>query len=210
MYKVFINSKCIILTSKLPSSSKKRVLPLAETPLSKILKIVRLTSIKKLYLYDQDPERLLQLFKAKIPIVQAGGGIVKNQNHKFLFIHRKGKWDLPKGKIDKGETPKACAKREVEEETGVKKLEVKQLAGMTYHIFKQNNTFQLKETFWFHMRTNYSGKLKPQQNEDITKAVWKSDSKAFKALKNSYPNIIYLFKKISQNHIRTWLGTKEV
>ena len=102
---------------------------------------------------------------------------------------------MPKGKIDKGETLEE-AKREVKEETGVKKLQINGLAGVTYHIFKRNDQYQLKETHWFNMVTTYTGKLKPEDfQEDITKAKWKGQKTA-KALENSYGNIKYLLRKI--------------
>lgn len=143
-----------------------------------------------------DPATLLKTFKSKLPVVQAGGGLVRNQSGKMLFIFRKGKWDLPKGKIDKGETLEKGAKREVKEETGVKKLELNGLAGVTYHIFKRNDKYQLKETHWFHMTTTYTGKLKPELQEDITEAKWKGSKKTEKALENSYGNIRHLLKDL--------------
>ena len=143
-----------------------------------------------------DPTMLLESFKSKLPVVQAGGGLVRNQSGKMLFIFRKGKWDLPKGKINKGETFGEGAKREVKEETGVKKLQLNDLAGITYHIFKRNNKYQLKETHWFYMDTTYTGKLKPQIEEDITIVKWKGPDKTAEALENSYGNIKYLLKDL--------------
>jgi len=67
---------------------------------------------------------------------------------------------------------------------------------VTYHIFKRNDKYQLKETHWFHMTTTYTGKLKPELQEDITKAKWKGPKKTVKALENSYGNIKYLLKDL--------------
>ena len=196
MYKVFINTKWIILTTSLPKFKHALVLPLAATSFQTILQVLKETKAKKIYLIGDDPATLLGTFKSKLPVVQAGGGLVRNQSGKMLFIFRKGKWDLPKGKIDKGETLEKGAKREVKEETGVKKLQLNGLAGVTYHIFKRNNKYQLKETHWFHMTTTYTGKLKPELQEDITKAKWKGLKKTAKALENSYGNIKYLLKDL--------------
>jgi len=194
MYKVFINTKWIILTTSLPKFKHALVLPLAATSFQTILQVLKETNAKKIYLIGDDPATLLGTFKSKLPVVQAGGGLVRNQSGKMLFIFRKGKWDLPKGKIDKGETLEKGAKREVKEETGVKKLQLNGLAGVTYHIFKRNDKYQLKETHWFHMTTTYTGKLKPELQEDITKAKWKGLKKTAKALENSYGNIKFLLK----------------
>ena len=195
-YKVFINTKLMILTTSLPKSKRALVLPLAATSFQTILQVLKETKAKKIYLIGDDPATLLGTFKSKLPVIQAGGGLVRNQSGKMLFIFRKGKWDLPKGKIDKGETLEKGAKREVKEETGVKKLQLNGLAGVTYHIFKRNDKYQLKETHWFHMTTTYTGKLKPELQEDITKAKWKGPKKTVKALENSYGNIKYLLKDL--------------
>ena len=186
----------MILTTALPKSKNSLVFPLETTTFQTILQVLNETKARKIYLMGYDPATLLKTFKSKLPVVQAGGGLVRNQSGKMLFIFRKGKWDLPKGKIDKGETLEKGAKREVKEETGVKKLELNGLAGVTYHIFKRNDKYQLKETHWFHMTTAYTGKLKPELQEDITKAKWKGPKKTAKALENSYGNINYLLKDL--------------
>ena len=186
----------MILTTALPKSKNSLVFPLETTSFQTILQVLKETKARKIYLMGDDPATFLKSFKSKLPVVQAGGGLVRNQSGKMLFIFRKGKWDLPKGKIDKGETLEKGAKREVKEETGVKKLELNGLAGVTYHIFKRNDKYQLKETHWFHMTTTYTGKLKPELQEDITEAKWKGPKKTEKALENSYGNIRYLLKDL--------------
>jgi len=186
----------MILTTALPKSKNSLVFPLETTSFQTILQVLKETKARKIYLMGDDPATLLKIFKSKLPVVQAGGGLVRNQSGKMLFIFRKGKWDLPKGKIDKDETLEKGAKREVKEETGVKKLELNGLAGVTYHIFKRNDKYQLKETHWFHMTTTYNGKLKPEFQEDITEAKWKGPKKTVKALENSYGNIKYLLKDL--------------
>lgn len=196
MYKVFVNKKEIILTTVTPKKTKAKVLPLKETSLTEIIRILRTTRVKTLYLLHDNPKKLLALFKKKLPVTIAAGGVVQNQDGKLLFIYRKNRWDLPKGKVDKGETLQEGAKREVKEETGVKKLTVGALAGITYHIFKRNNRYQLKESHWFYMTTPYEGNLIPETKEDITEAVWKGKKKTTKALEKTYPNIVNLFDQV--------------
>ena len=195
MYKVFVNKKEIVLAVNAPKKPKVKVLPLQETPLKKIIRILRTTKVETLYLVHHNPKKLLPLFKKKLPVAVAAGGVVQNEEGKVLFIYRKKRWDLPKGKVEKGETLQEGAKREVKEETGVKKIKVGDLVGVTYHIFKRNNRYQLKESHWFYMTTKYEGELVPQTKEDITKAVWKGKKKTLKALEKTYPNIAHLFAK---------------
>ena len=195
MYKVFVNQKEIILTSTAPKGKGVKVLPLKSTPFKNIIRIIRTTRVKRLYLMHDNPKKLLSGFKKKLPVTIAAGGVVQNEEGKLLFIYRKKRWDLPKGRIDKGETLEGAAKREVKEETGVKKIKVGKLAGVTYHVFKRNNRYQLKETHWFFMKTSYKGVLTPEFKEDITKASWKNKSKTAKAIKKTYPNIEDLFDK---------------
>jgi 8-oxo-(d)GTP phosphatase len=195
MYKVFVNQKEIILTSTAPKGKGVKVLPLKSTPFKNIIRIIRTTRVKRLYLTHDNPKKLLSGFKKKLPVSIAAGGVVQHEEGKLLFIYRKKRWDLPKGRVDKGETLEGAAKREVKEETGVKKIKVGKPAGVTYHVFKRNNRYQLKETHWFFMKTSYEGVLTPEIKEDITKATWKNKSKTAKAIKNTYPNIEDLFDK---------------
>ena len=195
MYKVFVNQKEIILTSTAPKGKGVKVLPLKSTPFKNIIRIIRTTRVKRLYLMHDNPKKLLSGFKKKLPVTIAAGGVLQHEEGKLLFIYRKKRWDLPKGRVDKGETLEGAAKREVKEETGVKKIKVGKPAGVTYHVFKRNNRYQLKETHWFFMKTSYEGVLTPEIKEDITKATWKNKSKTDKAIKKTYPNIEDLFDK---------------
>ena len=139
-------------------------------------------------------KKILKLFMHKIPVVVAGGGFVINKKGKVLFIYRNGKWDLPKGKVDKGESIERAAMREVEEETGVKNLKIERFLHTTFHIFKRNGEYRLKQTHWFIMSTDYKGKLVPEKSEGIKRVKWKGPKKTKKALKNSYHNIKILFE----------------
>ena len=136
---------------------------------------------------------LISHFKKKLKVIRAGGGIVKNYKDETLFIYRRDKWDLPKGKMDKGESIEETALREVEEETGVKNLSIIDLFKQTYHIFKKNNKYYLKETTWFNMKTDYAETLKPEIKEEITRVVWKSKTQ-IKNIKNTYSNIKLLLE----------------
>ncbi|WP_342747822.1 NUDIX hydrolase [Nonlabens arenilitoris] len=134
--------------------------------------------------------------------MKAGGGLVINKENKFLFIHRNGKWDLPKGKSNRFEGMKKTAKREIEEETGVKKLKIVDKLGCTYHVFNRKSSLKLKLTHWYLLETNYKGKLAPQEEEGIDIATWLDQEEAEKALESSYSNIKELFPDQTLNFKR--------
>jgi 8-oxo-dGTP pyrophosphatase MutT (NUDIX family) len=131
----------------------------------------------------------LRSFCELLPNVVAGGGKVLNSEGRILFIFRNGKWDLPKGKAENKETIDQTALREVEEETGVEDLKITKPLEITYHIFKRNDKYFIKKTYWFEMFSTYTGDLKPQKNEGITKVKWVSPKKLIKVRKNIYANI---------------------
>jgi 8-oxo-dGTP pyrophosphatase MutT (NUDIX family) len=123
-------------------------------------------------------------------LIQAGGGLVKNEKSEILFIFRRGKWDLPKGKLDAGETLEQCALREVKEETGIGHLELIQFLLITEHDYKEKGRAILKETHWWLMKTIGNQTLIPQKEEDITEIRWIGPAD-FKIIKqNTYPAIL--------------------
>jgi len=101
-------------------------------------------------------------------LIRAGGGLVENEKGEVLFMFRRGKWDLPKGKLDPGETLESCALREVKEETGVSQLELIQFLLVTEHEYEERGLFILKETHWYRMKTTSHESLIPQTEEDIS------------------------------------------
>ena len=198
MYKVFINKLSIILTSKNKSLSQENSFLLSSITLNEILKKVR--KHKKIFLYHPKKSELLKVFKSKIKVISASGGIVKNDNNQILFIYRRGKWDLPKGKAEKGESIRETAVREVIEETGIEKLKIDKYFSNTFHIVRNNKKYFLKETSWFLMSSNFKGKLKPQLNEGIKSVKWKTFDDAKKIKKKTYGNIsIILTDFLKQN-----------
>jgi 8-oxo-dGTP pyrophosphatase MutT (NUDIX family) len=124
--------------------------------------------------------------------ILAGGGLVLNDRNELLLIFRRGKWDLPKGKLDEGETMEACALREVMEETGIKALELDAFVGKTFHEYfdKWLQEEVIKETWWYAMRTASEQALLPQAEEDIEHAIWADETTLNECLTNSYPNIL--------------------
>lgn len=130
-----------------------------------------------------------KVIRKRYRIVEAGGGLVVNQHNEVLFIYRKGKWDLPKGKLEKHEKIKKGAMREVEEECGITQPIVREELITTMHKYKMKGKECIKKTYWFIMDYEGDEELVPQLEEDITKAKWMGEEKFHKVFKNTYPSI---------------------
>ena len=122
-------------------------------------------------IYAEDYGQLVQDFNSLYKIIEAAGGVVYNENGEILVMYRRDYWDLPKGKIDKGETKAAAALREVEEETGLSQVERGDLICTTYHTYRDKKKRILKRTYWYKMTTNEK-QVTPQTEEDIEKLLW--------------------------------------
>ena len=127
----------------------------------------------------------------EMKVIVAGGGLLLNEHHELLMIFRRGFWDLPKGKLDDGETIEACALREVEEETGVGNLVSGGLLGITRHQYFDPYIKEevIKETHWYAMNVNGRPALIPQTEEDITDIRWVPLQEVPALLDNSFDTI---------------------
>ena len=140
-------------------------------------------------LMHKDLEKLKKAFFKHFTLVKAAGGLVDNADEETLMIFRRGKWDLPKGKLDTGETLEQCALREVQEETGLKEIELGNKLTTTYHTYVEFGKHILKESHWYRMHSAGNGKLIPQTEEDITDIKWVKKTEMKKLLKNSFQTI---------------------
>jgi 8-oxo-dGTP pyrophosphatase MutT (NUDIX family) len=162
----------------------------------KVLYMMRTRKLKNLdsiTLASSHAEELKEFIKSRFTIVKAAGGIVSKAD-KVLLIFRLGKWDLPKGKFDKGETPTECAVREVEEECNVK-VNLGIEICKTWHTYIHNRKSILKKTYWYAMENLDDSGLKPQKEEGILDIKWMTHAEAKTALVNSYPSMRYLYKR---------------
>ena len=157
---------------------------------------VRSKKIKTLVLVSKDLENLWNTFISMFKRVEAAGGLVKNENGEFLMIHRKGSWDLPKGKLDKGESIEECSIREVEEECGISDIKLKEKLVTTYHIYSLDKNPCIKPSHWFNMEVKGSPELTPQKEEDIEKAKWIKPKKVPDLLEKAYPSIREVFESL--------------
>ena len=134
-------------------------------------------------------EKLKHSFFKHFKIIEAAGGIVQNEKKDILFIYRRDKWDLPKGKMEEGETPEICAEREIEEETGVKNLKLKKKVGETYHTYDEFGKHILKISHWYYFTCDSKQNLQPQTVEDITETKWINTRNIKQPMNDTYENI---------------------
>ena len=139
MYKVFVNDSPIILTSSLENANNFPTYLFTDIIFEDVLKKLDKKSIKGINLISKNLEKDWTSFLKNLRVVPAAGGLVLNGKKQTLFIYRNNVWDLPKGRIEKGESIKTAAIREVEEECGIFNITIKQKLTTTYHIYFQNN-----------------------------------------------------------------------
>lgn len=189
MYTIYVGDKPIILTTEVEKETDFKSYLLKSVNIGKVIKTLNNTDLEAVHLVYKNEDKLLRKFLKLLPNVVAGGGKVYNSKNEILFIYRNDKWDLPKGKTERKESIEETAIREVEEETGVKGLSITKPLPTTYHIFKRNGKHRIKITYWFEMRTDFEGKLLPEENEGITKVEWLDAKASQEAMENSYANI---------------------
>jgi len=143
-----------------------------------------------------NPKETWREFRKNFVLIKAAGGLVKNEKGEYLFIFRNGKWDLPKGKMDPGESPAQTGLREVEEECGIKKLEIVKKIKKSYHIYELKGKQAMKKTYWFEMLCKDDAVPTPQKEEGIQKAIWVKAEEFKQWKKEMYPSIWDIVKKI--------------
>lgn len=177
-YKVFIDGCAVFFLRDLSKHDLRAENCLAmevnnAEELESVREVIRENStVERVCLYNHDLDQMWAWFTSGYKIIEAAGGLVHNHKGEVLCIHRRGMWDLPKGKIDAGETAEEAAIREVEEECGIKGLELGKLLTTTYHTYEHKGLSVLKPTYWYAMRYAGEQKLSPQQEEDIEEARW--------------------------------------
>ncbi|MBK6993986.1 MAG: NUDIX domain-containing protein [Lewinellaceae bacterium] len=145
-------------------------------------------NIRAVVLYHPDLEVLWADFQACFKVLEAAGGYVLNAQGELLVFYRRGSWDLPKGKIDKGETPEQAAVREVQEETGLLNIDLGSFLAHTYHTYEEKGRRILKKTWWYRMQTTDT-QFVPQTEEDIEEICWVTPGPWLESGVVVYPNI---------------------
>ena len=194
--KIYVDESPIYITTELTDDLKKMstrndVLFITDEKaiiVSNILNELK-TGKKRVIILSDDIEKAKAVFTDNLTNIEAAGGVVQNEKKELLFIFRRGKWDLPKGKLERNESVEICAAREIEEETGVKNLILKHKIGETYHIYEENKIQILKTSHWFYFVSTGTQTLSAQTEEDIAEVKWINTRNIKEPMANTYQNI---------------------
>ncbi len=200
MHKIYFEKRCIIICE--PGEGALTDPNAVEYHISEHFSLGTLvamfeasSSLSRIYIPTSDTGLMYRKLCAEFKEVDAAGGLVRNRRGDYLIIRRNGLWDLPKGHREKGESISTTALREVAEETGIDKLELRSLICVTDHCYLRDGIWHLKHTWWYDMYYDAPLDLSPQREEDIAKAAWIARSGVAAFVKNSYPSIAEVFRE---------------
>lgn len=195
LYKIYYSDKKIIIADEADLNFNEHNTLFAAFDNVEILqaliqKMLTGPGIDTLYVYGENPQLIWDIYKSLYTIIEAAGGLTLNKASHALLIFRNGKWDLPKGKVEKKETLEEAAIREVIEECGVKDLVIESKLCDTYHVYTLGNKEILKISHWYLMRCHDNEpELIPQIVEGITDAKWMTANETLNILDNSYSSV---------------------
>ena len=200
MHKIYFEKRCIIIClpddQALADPNAILFNIGSSTDVHGLVEMVELSeSLHRVYIPTDDVEGTYKMICAEFLEVNAGGGLVSNRRGDYLLISRNGLWDLPKGHQDPGEEISVTALREVQEETGIDQLQLRDLICITDHCYKRNGIWHLKHTWRYDMLYTDPTDLTPQTEEDIAKAAWVAKSSLPPFLTNTYPSILEVFRE---------------
>jgi 8-oxo-dGTP pyrophosphatase MutT (NUDIX family) len=199
MYKVFFNDRVVLLTDDFIRNFQVKYGLFYKyrntEDLRELIEFYRnLKRIDTLFIFHNDLDELQERFKSCFYVVEAAGGLVCNEDGRYLFMKRRDKWDLPKGKVDFGESIPQAAIREVTEECGLRNLEIVGPLMSTYHCYWLDDQSILKRTSWFEMKSTGNEPLVPQSEEDITEVKWVKKEDLREITRDTYMGILDILK----------------
>ncbi|HEY0056019.1 MAG TPA: NUDIX domain-containing protein [Pedobacter sp.] len=189
MYRIYINDTALIIADFLPGGlGNYQQIDEKEFSFLKFYRLVKGNPASVNVLLTKDPKAFFKNIRKSFLVIKAAGGVVRNNENQFLFIFRKGKWDLPKGKLDEGEKTKKAGVREVEEECGIKVSKLGDLLCKTWHVYEEKGQVVFKKTTWYNMKAERQA-LIPQLEEGITEARWLASADFDYIKQNTFPLI---------------------
>ncbi|MGI4729145.1 MAG: NUDIX hydrolase [Janthinobacterium lividum] len=191
-YTIYFDEKRLIIAETLPEGlGSYQDVSLENADLKLVYSSIKKSKSNQFLLLCKNAKSTLKKLSKSIKLIEAAGGLVRNEHKECLVIFRNGMWDLPKGKVEKDEKTRKAAVREVEEECGIKVKKVGRKICKTYHVYQmRNQELALKKTHWYRMKAENQDKLKPQKEEGITEASWFTKEKLNVLTQNTYPSII--------------------
>lgn len=192
-YRIYIDEKLLVVAEAVPKGlTDYQELNGEKADLKLIHKLItNIPNQKKFLFLCKDAKVTLKKLAKSVRLIEAAGGLVRNERKECLVIFRNGLWDLPKGKIEDGEKTRKAAVREVEEECGIHVKKAGRKICKTYHVYQQRNQeLALKKIHWYRMKAEGQEKLKPQTEEGITRACWFMREDLATLTENTYPSII--------------------
>jgi ADP-ribose pyrophosphatase YjhB (NUDIX family) len=200
MHRIYLENRCMVICSPdeqaLSDPNAVEFHPEGPEGIAALVDMFETSSsLARIYIPADDIEGTYRDFLSQFKEVNAAGGLVSNRRGDVLLIKRNGLWDLPKGHQEEGEDIRVTALREVQEETGVDQLELRDLICVTDHCYRRGGIWHLKHSWWYDMLYTDPWDLTPQREEDITKAAWVPRSGLSPYLKNTYPSIVEVFRE---------------
>jgi 8-oxo-dGTP pyrophosphatase MutT (NUDIX family) len=201
MYKIFFDDRIILLTGR-PDTLQSGGSTLTdyfsnEKDLEQLIrKFNSDKQLKRTAVVHRDLRKLSDVIKSSMKLVDAAGGVVRNEKGQILVIRRLGKWDLPKGKVEKDEKKRQAAMREVREECGINDLEIIRKLPSTYHTYWHNDKLIIKKTRWYEMIHKGNEILRPQKAEDISEIRWIFPEEISEVIKDTYLTIIDVLQHV--------------
>ncbi len=201
-YVVYFNNRQLVLTTRLPELLVSNAYGLfwGHTTFKDLTKLIQFfqyrTEVPALFAGVSNTQEIFEQLLSNFSHVEAAGGVVLNGNNEVLLIKRFGRWDLPKGKVEKGEPIAQAAVREVMEETGLQQVQLGDPLVTTYHTYTQEGKPMLKSTHWYTMQCKLANDLSPQVEEGIEQVKWVKRSDLFLYLSDSYASLMSVIKAL--------------
>ncbi len=187
MYRIYINDTALIVADFMPVGiGPNQQIDAQNFDFREFYKQVKKNGKTVHVILTKEPKKMFRTIRKPFTVIRAAGGIVKNELNQYLFIFRKGKWDLPKGKLDEGEKTRIAAEREVMEECGIKVSEVGSRLCKTWHVYEDKGQIVFKKTVWYNMKAKKQ-RLIPQLEEEITEARWLGTADFLIVKQNTFP-----------------------
>lgn len=198
MYKIFFNNKPLFITDQITKELEEllhheETVLIDEFNIHTVKAMIHEMEVSKIHagvFLHGDVEAVMKAFKKKFVLIKAAGGLIHTKDDELLLIFRRGKWDLPKGKLDDGEDLETCAVREVNEETGLNNVKIEKPLCITYHTYHQDGKHILKESQWFLMKAKKQTNLLPQSEEEIDRCEWVSVDQLSTYMENTHASIL--------------------